>query len=122
MTRLIIVAFSPRQFKYLAGALVLSTVFTLVSSSSLKSSRQYGVGLSFIIIFCYAVWLLTHFLRTSLSVMIAWMGFTAFPVVRQFFTPDRPSIKAGLATLAISSALVAVMAIVVYVALRFNNS
>jgi len=41
MKRLIIAGVSPRQFRYLAAALVLSIVFTLVTSSSLKNSRQY---------------------------------------------------------------------------------
>jgi hypothetical protein len=72
--------------------------------------------------FCCAVWLLTHFFRTYLSVLIAWIGFTAFPVIRQSFTRDSPSIKARLATLVVSSALVTVMAIVVYFALIVHNS
>ncbi|MBV9733575.1 MAG: hypothetical protein JO275_12415 [Verrucomicrobia bacterium] len=117
MQRLIIADVSPRHFRYLAAALVLSIVFTLMSSPSLKNSRQYGAGLSFIVMFCYAVWLLAHFLRTSLSVFIAWIGFTAFPFIRQSFTQDSQPIKSRLRTLFISSVLVAVMAIVVYLAL-----
>jgi hypothetical protein len=122
MKRLIIVDVSPRQFRYLAAALVLSVVFTLVTSSSLKNSRQYGVGLSFIVMFCYVVWLLTHFFRTYLSVLIAWIGFSAFPVIRQSFSRDSRSIKVRLATLVVSSVLVTVMAIVVYFALILHNS
>jgi hypothetical protein len=121
MKRLIIADVSPRHFRYLAAALVLSIVFTLVSSPSLKNSRQYGAGLSFIVMFCYAVWLLAHFFRTSLSVFIAWIGFSAFPFIRQSFIRDGPSIKARLATLVISSVLVTVMAIVVYLALILHN-
>src|ERR1700751_4073286 len=122
MKRLIFAGVSPRQFRYLAAALVLSVVFTLVTSSSLKNSRQYGVGLSFIVMFCYVVWLLTHFFRTSVSVLIAWIGFSAFPVIRQSFTGDSPSIKARLATLVVSSVLVTVMAIVLYFALVLHKS
>jgi succinate dehydrogenase/fumarate reductase cytochrome b subunit len=122
MKRLIIADLSPRQFRYLVAALVLSVVYTLMTSSSLKNSRQYGVGLSFIVMFCFVVWLLTHFFRTYLSVLIAWIGFSAFPVIRQSFTRDSPSIKARLATLVVSSVLVTVMAIVVYFALILHNS
>ena len=121
MAKLIIAEISPRLFRYLAAALVLSIVFTLVTSSSLKNARQYGVGLSFIVVFCYSVWLLSHFLRTSLSVLIAWIGFSSFPVIRQSFAGDRPSIKGRLAMLAFSAALCAVMAIVLYVALIFHH-
>lgn len=122
MKRLIIADVSPKQFRYSVAALVLSVVFTLMSSSSLKSSRQYGAGLSFIVTFCYIVWLWTHFFRTSLSVFIAWITFSAFPFLRQCLTRDNPSIKAKLATLVISSILVTVMAMVVYSALILHNS
>jgi hypothetical protein len=120
MKGLIIADVSPKPVRYLIAALVLSVVFTLVNSPSLKNSRQYGAGLSFIVMFCYAVWLLAHFLRTSLSVFIAWIGFTAFPFIRQSFTRDSPSIKARLTTLLISSVMVAVMAIVVYFTLMLH--
>ena len=121
MKGLIIADVSPRHLRYLAAALVLSIVFTLVSSPSLKNSRQYGAGLSFIVMFCYTVWLLTHFFRISLSVFIAWIGFSAFPFIRQSFTRDSPPIKARLATLVVSSVLVTVMAIVVYFALTLHS-
>ena len=121
MKGLIIADVSPKPVRYLIAALVLSVVFTLLSSSSLKNSRQYGVGLSFIATFCYAVWLLTYFFRTSVSVFIAWIGFSAFPFIRQSFTRDSPSIKARLTTLFVSSVLVTVMAMVVYFVLTFHN-
>jgi hypothetical protein len=63
MKRLIFADVSPKPFRYLAAALVLSAVFTLVSSSSLRNPRQYGAGLSFIVTFCYIVWLLTQLIR-----------------------------------------------------------
>ncbi|MBV9877233.1 MAG: hypothetical protein JO025_21065 [Verrucomicrobia bacterium] len=121
MKGLIIADVSPKPVRYLVAALVLSVVFTLLSSSSLKNSRQYGVGLSVIVTFCYVVWLLTHFFHASFSVFIAWIAFSAFPFIRQSFTRDSPSIKARLATLVVSSVLVTLMALVVYFALIFHS-